>query len=168
MYPLARNRLFRRLSLPPFTGALTPLRSFSVHSSNPHHAKPRAHSVRVHHTQVAIPANGDDIDGKDAMLKGHELEVDHLHKGPDHPVGREGGEVALLELLLGRTALEHGHAPEEHADEGRREQQLVAGHAGHDLGVLVPENDALREDLEPGCRGRAEDGWEKIRVSFYF
>lgn len=52
------------------------------------------------------------------MMERHELEVDHLHEGPDHPVGLEGGPVAFLKLLLRRRSLEHGHARQEHADKG--------------------------------------------------
>lgn len=64
------------------------------------------------------------------MLQGDELEIDHLDKRPDHPVGREGGPVVLLELLGRRGAFHDGHGGEEYADEGGGEEKLVAGYAG--------------------------------------
>lgn len=107
--------------------------------------------------EVRVPADRNGVDGEHAVLQRHELEVDHLYKGPDHPVGLQRVPVGLLELLLGRGTFEHSHARQEHADEGRCENQLVAGHARQNLGVLVGENDFLREDLEPCRRRGAKD-----------
>lgn len=93
------------------------------------------------------------------MVEGDELEVDQLHERPDQVVGLQGGQVALLELLLRRAALHGGHAAEEDADHGGREDALVDGDARHDLGVLVAEDDPALQELEPGRRDGAEHGY---------
>lgn len=55
----------------------------------------------VQEAQVTVPADTDEIDEKNAVVKGDELEVDELHGWPDVIIGLQGGQVALLELLLG-------------------------------------------------------------------
>ena len=91
------------------------------------------------------------------MLQRHDLEVDHLDKGPDHVVGRQGLAVAAVDLLGGGGALEDGHAAEEDADEGWGEDALVEGDAGEDGAVCGFEVYVALEEFEPGCCGGAED-----------
>lgn len=120
----------------------------------------------VDHAQEAVPADGDDVDEEDAVVQGHELEVDELDEGPEHVVGLQGGPVALLELLLRASALHDGHAAQEEADEGRREQELVAGHARRDGGVgAAAHHDVALQEAEPGRGGGAEDGFKGVSVS---
>lgn len=120
---------------------------------------PRSSSLgAVEVAQVRVPADADNVDKQDAVLEGHEAKVDHLHKGPDHPVGGQGGHVALVELLPGRGALEDGHGGQEDADEGGREDALVEGDAGEDGGVAGAQVDVALEEGKPGRGGGAEDG----------
>jgi hypothetical protein len=95
-------------------------------------------------------------------MQRHELEVDELHERPDHVVGRQGRHVALLELVLGRRALQHRHAAKEDANEGRREDALVEGDAGQDGAVCAAQVDVALQELEPGCRCWSEDGWWEL------
>lgn len=99
------------------------------------------------------------------MVQGHELEVDELHKGPEHVISLQGGLVALLELGLGRAALHDGHAAQEEADEGRGEDELVARHARGDGGVgAAAQRHVALEEAEPGRGGGAEDGFGGLGV----
>lgn len=107
--------------------------------------------------QVAVPSDGDDVGKEHAVLEGQEGKVDGLDKGPDHPVGAEGGPPGLLEALLGAGALHGGHAGEEDGDHGGREDRLVDEDAGHGLDALVGEGDAAGEEVEPGGGSGAED-----------
>jgi hypothetical protein len=118
----------------------------------------------VEEAQVAVPADGNEVDEQDAVRQRDKLEVDELHKGPDEVIGLQGGQVALVQLLLGAAALHDGHAAQEDADEGGREQALVAGHPGQDLGVLVLEHHLVLQEAEPGRRRGAEDGWCMVLV----
>lgn len=93
------------------------------------------------------------------MLEGHHFEVDGLDKGPDHVVAGEGSLVVLGELVARRGALEHGHGREEDANEARGKDALVEGDARGDGGVGGAEVDVALEEFEPGCCGRAKDGW---------
>ena len=90
---------------------------------------------------MAIPPNANDVHKQQPMVQRDELEVDHLHKWPDHPIGEERLRIALLQLLLGRRALQHRHAAQKHPDEGRRKDALVARHAGEDGRVWRPQGD---------------------------
>jgi hypothetical protein len=73
---------------------------------------------RVQVTQVAIPAQGDDVDNQDAMLHGHVFKVCKLHPWPDHKVLGEAGYVGVFETFLGGRAFEVGHGGEEESWEG--------------------------------------------------
>lgn len=86
-------------------------------------------------TQIAIPANADDIDKQDAVVKRDELEVDGLYKRPNQVVGGEGVLVVLVEFLADRTSFEHGHGRQEHADGAGGEDALVEGDAREDRRV---------------------------------
>src|SRR3569833_175603 len=112
----------------------------------------------VRPAQVAVPADGDDIDEAHPVLQGDQLEVDTLHSRPDHVIGLEGVEVVLVEDLTRGLALQDSHAAQEHTDEGGREEQLVAGDAGDDGCIGALEVDVLLQDLEPRRRSRDEDG----------
>lgn len=108
----------------------------SVPSQTSNHARSLSPSLRaVQRTQVAIPANADDVDKQHAVVQRDELEVDGLHKGPDHVVGGEGVLVVLVELVADRAALEHGHGGEEHADGAGRKDALVESDTREDCGV---------------------------------
>lgn len=91
------------------------------------------------------------------MLQGQEGEVDHLDKGPDHPVGLKGGPPGGIKLLDGAVALHGGHAAEEDADHDGREGELVACDARDRLEALVGWADATGQEAEPGGGGRPED-----------
>lgn len=93
------------------------------------------------------------------MVQRHELEVDDLDERPHHPVGLEGVLVGAVELVLGVGTLHDRHAAEEHEQVGRGKDQLITGNTGHDLSVLVPEDDLVLEELEPGRSGGTEDGY---------
>lgn len=69
------------------------------------------------------------------MIQRDEFKVDGLHKRPDHVVGGERILIVLVELIADRTALEHGHGGEEHADGAGGKDTLVEGDAGEDGGV---------------------------------
>lgn len=114
----------------------------------------------VEEAEVAVPADADKVDKQDAVVQRDELEVDELDERPDQVVGLEGGQVALGELVGGRAALHGGHAAEEDADHGGREDALVDGHARQDLGVLIAQHHAPLQELEPRRGGRAEYGCE--------
>jgi len=118
--------------------------------------RPELRAIQV--AQVAVPANGDGVDEEQAVLVRDELEVEHLHKGPDHPVGGEGGLVAALELGARAGAFQSGHGAEEDADHDGGEEELVGGDAGEHLCVLVGEDDPALEEVEPGVGYGAEDG----------
>lgn len=93
------------------------------------------------------------------MLERQEGEVDHLDKGPDHPVGLEGRPPRLLQALLGAGSLHGGHAAEERADHNGGKDELVAGDAGEHLDALVPRVDVAGQEAEPGGGNGAEDDW---------
>lgn len=107
--------------------------------------------------QVTVPANGHNIGKQHTVLQGQEGKVDHLDKGPDHPVCLERGPPCGLELLLRAAALHGGHAAEEDADHDGGEGELVAGNAGHGGEALVGRVDAAGEEVEPGGGDGAED-----------
>lgn len=98
------------------------------------------------------------------MLEGHEGEVGGLDEGPDEVVGLQRGHVALGELLLGRPAFHDGHARQEDADEGRREDELVGRHARYRLRLLVAQRDRPLQDSVPGRGGGAEDRCGRVLV----
>lgn len=75
------------------------------------------------------------------MIQWDELEVNGLHKRPDHVVGGKGVLVVLVELIADRATLEHGHGGEEHADGAGSKDALVEGNAGEDGGVGGAEVD---------------------------
>lgn len=75
------------------------------------------------------------------MIQWDELEVHGLHKWPDHPIGSQGALVILVELIADRTALEHGHGGQEHADGAGGKDALVEGDAGEDGGIGGAEVD---------------------------
>lgn len=100
-----------------------------------------AFSRAVECTQVAVPANADNVDKQDAVIQRDELEVDGLHKWPDHVVGSQGVLVILVELIADRTTLEHSHGGQEHADGAGGKDTLVEGDAGEYGGVGGAEVD---------------------------
>lgn len=89
----------------------------------------------IQRTEVAVPANADDVDEQDAVVEGDELEVDGLHKRPDQVVGGQGALVVLVELVADGPALKHGHGRQEHGDGAGGEDALVEGDAREDGGV---------------------------------
>lgn len=97
--------------------------------------KPQPPLGAVEVAKVAVPPDADDVDEEHAVLEGHDLEVDGLGEGPEHVVGRQGGLVVLVELVLDRVALHRRHGAQEHADEHGREDALVQGHARQDRAV---------------------------------
>lgn len=111
----------------------------------------------VEEAQVAVPPNADNVDKQQAVLQRHQLEVGHLHKRPDHPVGQQRVGVALLQLLSRRGAFKHRHAAQEHANKSWREHALVTRHASQNGRIGRAQVHMTREKLEPGGSGRAED-----------
>lgn len=108
----------------------------SPHPTSMSHAHLLTHSLRaVERTQVAVPANTDNVDKQDAMIQRDKLEVDGLHKRPDHVVGSQGVLVVLVKLIADGTTLEHGHGGQEHADGAGCKNTLIKGDAGEDGGV---------------------------------
>lgn len=119
----------------------------------------KTHSrAAVQKAQVAVPANANYIDKQHAVVERHKSEVDGLHEGPDHPVGRQGRLVVLVELVLHGAALEHGHAAQEGADGDGGEDALVESDARGGRGLGGLEVHVAREELEPGGCGGAKDG----------
>lgn len=106
--------------------------------------------------QIAVPANGNDIGEEHAVLEREKGKVNGLDKGPDHPVGAEGGPPGLLEALLGRITLHGGHAAEEDGNHGGRKDGLIDKDAGEGLDALVGRGDAAGEKVEPGGSGRTK------------
>ncbi len=123
--------------------------------------------LAVDPAEIAVPADGDDIGKEHAVLQGQECKVDGLDKGPDHPVGLEGGPPGFLEALLGGGALHGGHAAEEDANHGGGEDGLVDEDAGEGLDALVGEGDAAGEEVEPGSGGRAKDDFFRVTLVFF-
>ena len=109
--------------------------------------------LAVQQAEEAVPTDADEVDGEDAVVEGHELEVDELDEGPEGVVGGEGGDVALGQLVRRAAALHHRHRRQEHPDERRREQQLVRRHARQDRPVRAPQVHVPLQQPEPRrCR----------------
>lgn len=121
----------------------------------------------IHPAQVAVPSNRDDIGKQKPVLEGQESEVDKLDKGPDHPVGLEGGPPGLVEPLLGARAFHGGHAAEEDTDHDGSKAQLIASDAGKGLEMgSARDGDSTSQEGEPSGGHWAEDACDE-RVSTY-
>ena len=91
------------------------------------------------------------------MRQWNELEVDHLHDRPHHPVLGQGVEVCAFQLLPRIGALQQRHGAEEAEQVGASEHGLVGEDARDDLEVgLARDNDLLLEETEPLDSGRTE------------
>ena len=100
---------------------------------------------------------GDEVDEQNLVRQWNELEVDHLHDRPHHPVLGQGVEVCAFQLLPRIGALQQRHGAEEAEQVGASEHGLVGEDASDDLEVgLSRDNDLLLEETEPLDSGRTE------------
>jgi hypothetical protein len=88
------------------------------------------------------------------VLNGHDAEVHDLHSRPDQPVGLQGRDVDVLELLLHSTlstTLSDGHESEEAGKTGRCEEELVESNAlqGRQPGRSLAHRESRGHELEP-------------------
>ena len=88
------------------------------------------------------------------MLQRHKLEIDRLHRRPEHPISRQRARIRTLQLFRRGGAFEDGHGREEAEEIGGCENALVGDDFGEDFEVLVLEDYAPLEEGEPdGCCG---------------
>jgi hypothetical protein len=99
----------------------------------------------------------DEVDEQNLVRQWNELEVDHLHDRPHHPVLGQSVEVCGLQLLSRVGALQQRHGAEEAEQVGASEHGLVGEDTRDDLEVgLARDNDLLLEEAEPLDGGRTE------------
>lgn len=129
---------------------------------------PRGHHKRTSHggrpsfraverAEEAVPPDTDHVDEQQAVLQRDQGKVEGLDGGPNQPVGRQRGPVALFKLGLGAGALEGGHGGEEDTNHDGGEDELVGGDAANGGGGGAAEVDVAREEAEPGRGDGAED-----------
>lgn len=100
---------------------------------------------------------GDEVDEQNLVRQWDELEVDHLHDRPHHPVLGQGIEVCRFQLLSRVGALQQRHGAEEAEQVGASEHGLVGEDARDYLKVgLARDHDLLLEKAEPLDGGRTE------------
>jgi hypothetical protein len=93
------------------------------------------------------------------MMQRHNLEIDSLHKRPNHPVLRQRGPVRTVQFIFGARSLHDSHAAQENKQVGAGKDGLIAADAGEDFEVLILEDDSVLEEFEPGGCCGAEDSY---------
>ena len=80
------------------------------------------------------------------MLEWHELEVDRLHRRPQHPVSLQAIDVVLLQLLLRIAAFKDGHRGKEERHIACSKDGLVGKDARGDRDILVLQLDLVLQE----------------------
>lgn len=107
--------------------------------------------------EVAVPEDGKTVDEEHAVVDWDKGEVDHLNKGPNHPVTLQCALVRSSKLLTWADALEDRHGAQKDKQIGWCENKLVDGNTCADLELLVLEADLGLKELEPRSRSWSKD-----------
>ena len=106
--------------------------------------------------QVRVPADGNDVDEDDTVLKRDKGEVDNLNERPQHPVSLESWPPSFLDSLISTLAFHSRHAAKEDTNHDGCKDKLIASNAGKDLESLVGNTDITGKETEPVGRNRSK------------
>ena len=93
------------------------------------------------------------------MLQWHQFEVRCLHPRPKHPILLQRRAIRAVQFILWAASLHERHTAQEDKHVGGCKYALVCHDACCNGGIGVFEDNLFLEELEPGGRNGAEDGY---------